>query len=130
MTDLIVEEENVNVWDSDSQAPIFEHHADLLFRELALDEVEFYEETKGSDQDTGSAGTTRIEKEPALTLSQQKAMDHFAKEREMILINMEERKAELQRQRFEEDLQLKQEVETNLAHLKAKYSHVNVRKLQ
>ena len=57
-------------------------------------------------------------------------MDHFAKEREMILKNMEERKAELQRQRFEEDLQLKQEVETNLAHLKAKYSYVNVRKLQ
>ena len=61
MTDLIVAEANLNVWDSDSQAPIFEHHADLLFRELALDEVEIYEETKGSDQDTGSAETTRLE---------------------------------------------------------------------
>lgn len=67
----------------------------------------------------------RIEKGATLILSQQKEMDNFAEERDKLIKDLEDRKADLKRQRYEEDVMLEKEFDSELARLMEKYSHIN-----
>ena len=57
-----------------------------------------------------------------MILSQQKEMDNFAEERDKLLNNLELRKAELARLRFQEDISLEKEFNAQLTWLMEKYS--------
>ncbi|KAL1814117.1 hypothetical protein ACET3Z_024182 [Daucus carota] len=67
----------------------------------------------------------RINKGATLILSQQKEMDNFAEERDKLLNNLETRKAELKRQRFEEDVRLEKKFDADLSQLMERYTRGN-----
>lgn len=52
-------------------------------------------------------------------------MDKFAEERDKILKDLEDRKAELKKKRYEEDVKLEREFNEDLARLMEKYSHIS-----
>ena len=60
-----------------------------------------------------------------MILSQQKEMDNFAEERDKLLNNLETRKAELKRQRFEEDVRLEKKFDADLSQLMERYTRGN-----
>ena len=60
-----------------------------------------------------------------MILSQQKEMDNFAEERDKLLNNLETRKAELKRLRFEEDVRLEKKFDADLSQLMERYTRGN-----
>lgn len=52
-------------------------------------------------------------------------MDNFAEERDKLLKDLEDRKAELKKQRYEEDVKLEREFNEDLARLMEKYSRTS-----
>ncbi|KAL1814119.1 hypothetical protein ACET3Z_024184 [Daucus carota] len=82
------------------------------------EEMKSYMENPSSAEDR----QFRIKKGATLILSQQKEMDDFAELRDKLLKDLEDRKAELKRLRYEEDVKLEKEFDAELARLMEKYS--------
>lgn len=51
-------------------------------------------------------------------------MDNFAEERDKLLKDLEDRKAELKKQRYEEDVKLEKEFDEELGRLMEKYNRI------
>ncbi|KAL8131581.1 protein SUPPRESSOR OF GENE SILENCING 3-like [Apium graveolens] len=82
------------------------------------EKIKIYMENSSSAADRQS----RIEQGAMLIFSQQKDMDNFAEERDKLFKDLENRKAKLRKQRYEEDVKLEREFDENLARLMGRYS--------
>lgn len=57
--------------------------------------------------------------------SQQDDMNHFVEERDRLLRDLEDRKAEIRKRRYEEDVKLEKDFNEELDRLMEKYSHIS-----
>ncbi|KAK1367189.1 hypothetical protein POM88_042750 [Heracleum sosnowskyi] len=93
--------------------------------DLELPAISTEEEVPDLNQQEGGISApekNRIKKGSTLTWSQQKKMHNYAEERRNLFKDLEERKAELKRRHYEDEVKLKKEFAEELAHLVEKYS--------